>query len=477
MMRRMTPVAASVLLALLAGCSLMPAYQTPASPVAAQWPAGPAYQQLPAATRSEGELPGWPQFFTDARLQQLIRVALAENRDLRVATLNVEAARAQYQIQSSAQWPTLALAGSGTAKRTSANAGNGKAVISHSDSLSVGISSYELDLFGRVASLKEQALQSYLAEEATQHSARLTLVAEVASAYLTLQADQQRLALAEKTLATQQASYQLTERMLAAGAATRQDLYAASSAVQSANIDVASYTAQVAQDRNALALLLGGQLPEDALQQQALADMTPLAEVPAGLPSALLQRRPDIVASEHALQAANANIGAARAKFFPSISLTANAGLASSNLSGLFKAGAGAWQFSPSVSLPLLDGGSLQAGVDSARVAYQSAVASYDKTVQTAFREVADALAVRGTMRSQLAAQQALVDSSRQTFAQVEARFKAGADSYLTVLTAQRSLYAAEQALISLQLSDANNRITLYKVLGGGWQPDAASAG
>jgi len=447
MMRRMTPVAASVLLALLAGCSLMPAYQTPASPVAAQWPAGPAYQQLPAATRSEGELPGWPQFFTDARLQQLIRVALAENRDLRVATLNVEAARAQYQIQSSAQWPTLALAGSGTAKRTSANAGNGKAVISHSDS-----------------------------QEATQHSARLTLVAEVASAYLTLQADQQRLALAEKTLATQQASYQLTERMLAAGAATRQDLYAASSAVQSANIDVASYTAQVAQDRNALALLLGGQLPEDALQPQALADMTPLAEVPAGLPSALLQRRPDIVASEHALQAANANIGAARAKFFPSISLTANAGLASSNLSGLFKAGAGAWQFSPSVSLPLLDGGSLQAGVDSARVAYQSAVASYDKTVQTAFREVADALAVRGTMRSQLAAQQALVDSSRQTFAQVEARFKAGADSYLTVLTAQRSLYAAEQALISLQLSDANNRITLYKVLGGGWQPDAANA-
>jgi len=264
--------------------------------------------------------------------------------------------------------------------------------------------------------------------------------------------------------------------MLAAGAATRQDLYAASSAVQSANIDVASYTAQVAQDRNALALLLGGQLPEDALQPQALADMTPLAEVPAGLPSALLQRRPDIVASEHALQAANANIGAARAKFFPSISLTANAGLASSNLSGLFKAGAGAWQFSPSVSLPLLDGGSLQAGVDSARVAYQSAVASYDKTVQTAFREVADALAVRGTMRSQLAAQQALVDSSRQTFAQVEARFKAGADSYLTVLTAQRSLYAAEQALISLQLSDANNRITLYKVLGGGWQPDAANA-
>jgi multidrug efflux system outer membrane protein len=203
--------------------------------------------------------------------------------------------------------------------------------------------------------------------------------------------------------------------------------------------------------------------------------MTPLAEVPAGLPSALLQRRPDIVASEHALQAANANIGAARAKFFPSISLTANAGLASSNLSGLFKAGAGAWQFSPSVSLPLLDGGSLQAGVDSARVAYQSAVASYDKTVQTAFREVADALAVRGTMRSQLAAQQALVDSSRQTFAQVEARFKAGADSYLTVLTAQRSLYAAEQALISLQLSDANNRITLYKVLGGGWQPDATT--
>jgi len=475
MMRRMTPVAASVLLALLAGCSLMPAYQTPASPVAAQWPAGPAYQQLPAATRSEGELPGWPQFFTDARLQQLIRVALAENRDLRVATLNVEAARAQYQIQSSAQWPTLALAGSGTAKRTSANAGNGKAVISHSDSLSVGISSYELDLFGRVASLKEQALQSYLAEEATQ-TARAIL--DEAKLSYTLHHEVGEVAdtiAAEKTLATQQASYQLTERMLAAGAATRQDLYAASSAVQSANIDVASYTAQVAQDRNALALLLGGRAERASQGWGVGIHRYELAEVPAGLPSALLQRRPDIVASEHALQAANANIGAARAKFFPSISLTANAGLASSNLSGLFKAGAGAWQFSPSVSLPLLDGGSLQAGVDSARVAYQSAVASYDKTVQTAFREVADALAVRGTMRSQLAAQQALVDSSRQTFAQVEARFKAGADSYLTVLTAQRSLYAAEQALISLQLSDANNRITLYKVLGGGWQPDAAT--
>jgi outer membrane protein, multidrug efflux system len=450
---------------LLAGCvNLAPAYERPAAPVPASYPEAQADGSALADI-------AWQDFFGDARLRGLIELALANNRDLRVAVLNIEQARAQYRIQDASTLPGVNASGSGTAARTPASlSGTGAALTSHQYSAALGISAYELDLFGRVRNLSEQALEQYLATEQARRSTQISLVAEVASAYLNWAADLERLALARDTLRSQSESYALTQRRFELGSASALTLRQLQTSVDSARVDVARYTGQLAQDRNALALLLGTPVP-DALAPQALGDsLNALPELPAGLPSDLLLRRPDLLQSEHQLKAATANIGAARAAFYPRISLTASAGSSSADLSGLFKSGSGAWSFMPQISLPIFDAGSNRANLDSAVAARDIAVAQYEKAIQTAFREVADALAQRGALGDQLEAQSSLVEASGEALKLSDARFSRGVDSYLDVLDAQRSWYSAQQTLISTRLSRLSNGITLYKVLGGGWK-------
>lgn len=453
----------------LAGCSLMPAYVQPAAPVAATF-AGDA--GTPAAVPVADI--GWRDVFTDPSLQRVIEMAIANNRDLRVAALNIERARAQYRVQDAALFPTVNASGGGSGSRTPADlSGAGRPVVAHSYSATVGFSAYELDLFGRVRSLNAQALEQFFATAEARRSTHISLVSEVASAYLTLAADQDRLRLAQDTLANQSNAFALNQRSFDLGVASALTLRQAQTSVDSARVDVERYTAQVAQDRNALVLLVGAEVPPEwlpqALPSDASAASNPLAQVPPGLPSDLLQRRPDILQAERTLRAANASIGAARAAFYPRISLTASAGTSSADLSGLFKGGSGSWTFAPQVSLPIFDGGANQANLDIARTDRDIDVALYEKAIQTAFREVSDALAQRSTLGRQLEAQQSLVDATADSYRLSDARFKRGVDSYLTVLDSQRSLYTAQQNLIGTRLSRYTNLVTLYKTLGGGW--------
>ena len=449
---------------LLAGCAnLAPIYERPASPVPAAYPG--ATPDSTAAAQAD-----WQEFFSDARLRELIDLALKNNRDLRVAVLNIEQARAQYRIQDAQTLPTLNAAGSGTAARTPGSlSGTGATVISHQYSANLGVSAYELDLFGRVRNLSKQALEQFLATEQARRATQISLVAEVATAYLTWAADLERLALARDTLRSQSQSYQLTQTRFELGVASALTLRQLQTSVESARVDVARYTGQVAQDRNALALLLGTPVP-DRLPPEALDEtLNALPELPAGVPSELMLRRPDLLQSEHQLKAATASIGAARAAFYPRISLTATAGSSSAALSSLFKAGSGSWSFIPQISLPIFDGGTNQANLDSAVAGRDIAIAQYEKAIQTAFREVADALAQRSAVGDQLQAQNALVQASGEVFQMSQARFDRGVDSYLDVLDAQRSWYSARQTLIATRLARLTNGVTLYKVLGGGW--------
>ena len=455
----------------LAGCStLAPHYERPAAPVPAVFPTASASGQAAADI-------DWRDFFADTKLRSLIDLALANNRDLRVAVLNIAQARAQYRVQDAATWPTLNATGSGSASRTPASlSGTGQAVVGHQYSASIGTSAYELDLFGRVRSLNAQALESYLATAEARRSTHISLVAEVASAYLTWSADLDRLALARQTLQSQSDTYGLTQRRFELGTDSALTLRQQQTSVESARVDMANYTAQVALDQNALALLLGTAVPADLAPTGLATRVSALPDLPANLPSDLLQRRPDILQAEHSLQAASYNIGAARAAFYPRISLTASAGSSSNDLAGLFKAGAGAWSFVPQITLPLFDGGANQANLDIATVTRDIRVAQYEKTIQTAFREVADALAQRSNLGDQLSAQQALVDATADSFQLSNARYQRGVDSYLDVMVTQRSLYAAQQGLIGTQLSRLANEVTLYKVLGGGWSGEVMSA-
>lgn len=459
------PLAAALL---ASGCSLMPAYQRPASPVPEAYPATTAATTA-AGSQAAADI-GWRDFYADPRLRQVIELALANNRDLRVAVLNIESARAAYRIQRADLFPAISASGSGTAQRTPASLSQtGSASVNHQYSAGIGFASYELDLFGRVRSQNEQALQSFLATEAASRSAQISLVAEVANAWLTLAADRERLRLAEETLESRSESLALTQRRFELGATSQLSLSQAQSTVDSARADVAGYRAQVSRDRNALVLLAGAPVP-DALQPDRLRDsLNALPELPAGVPSQLLERRPDIVQAEADLKAANANIGAARAAFFPRIALTASAGSASASLGDLFKAGSGTWSFGPSVSLPLFDGGANRANLKGAQVGRDIKVAQYEKSIQSAFREVADALAARGELGEQLDAQDSLVRSTAQSLQLSQARYARGVDSYLEVLDAQRSLYAAQQSLIATRLARLSNSVTLYKALGGGW--------
>lgn len=455
-----TLIALSVTL-LLGGCSMAPDYQRPELPQGATWQSNQT---------GEAAVSSWRQQFLDPALQQLIATALENNRDLRIAALNVEAYEARYRIQRAAQLPTLAANGSGSRQQGSDDlSSTGQGTISSQYGANIGITAYELDLFGRIQSLKDQALETYLAQVETQRSTQIALVASVANAYLTLLADQELLALSEATLATEQESYGLTEHKYRLGAASEMELAQGRTALESAKVSLAQYQRQVKQDRNGLALLLGTGVPALMTQPATLAEVQ-LAAIPVGAPSSLLQQRPDILAAEHSLKAANANIGAARAAFFPTISLTATAGTASNQLSGLFDGGTGTWTFMPQINLPIFDGGKRIADLDVAEVSTRQALASYEKSIQTAFKEVADTLGAQTDYQQQLQAQQELVKASQTYFKLAEVRYEKGVDSYLTRLDAQRSLFSAKQGLITTRLAQLSNQVALYKAVGGGWQ-------
>ena len=467
-MNRLHVLAAAIAITLLSGCaSLAPHYERPAPPVPSQWRQGEAAAQ---ATDGSADSPAvsqiaWQAFFRDARLQQVIALALENNRDLRVAVSNIEKARAQYRIQRAAQLPSVAVDGSQTANGT--DTGSGDFAIGRQYTATVGFSGYELDLFGRVRSLKREALEAYLATEEAQRSTRLSLVDEVAGDWLTLAAHIERLALAKKTLESQQASLKRNEARHAQGVVSGLDLAQARTSVETARIDVATYTTQVEQDRNALELVMGAPVPEALLPVEGTDTPVALAEIPVGLASSLLLDRPDVLSAEHTLKSANADIGAARAAFFPTITLTGAAGRGSDQLSDLFGGGTRLWSFAPRISIPIFNAGSLRASLKVSEAQRDIAVASYEKTIQTAFREVADALAVRAGLQERLAAQQALVDTTARAYALAGTRYRNGVDSQLAVLDAQRALYAAQQGLIGLRLVEASNRVTLYKALGG----------
>ena len=460
---------------ILGGCSLIPDYQTPESPVAAQWPQGPAYSPTESAEVAAAEQ-GWRQFFHDPALQQLIQTALVNNRDLKVAALNIDAYRAQYRIQRADLFPAVSANGSGSRQRTPANMSQtGESSITSQYSATLGVSAYELDLFGRVRSLTEQQLEIYLSSEEARRSTQISLVASVANAYFTWQADQALLKLTEDTLKTYEESYQLTSRSNEVGVASALDLSQARTSVEGARVKLAQFQRQVAQDLNSLTVLLGTGVPVNLPTAQKL-DSDLLAEVPAGLPSDLLQRRPDIQEAEHLLKAANANIGAARAAFFPSISLTANAGTLSPDMGGLFKGGSGTWLFQPQINLPIFNAGALRASLDYSKIQKDINVAKYEKTIQTAFQEVSDGLAARQTFNQQLQAQRDLVAANQDYYRLAERRYRIGIDSNLTFLDAQRQLFNTQQSLISDRLSQLVSEVNLYKALGGGWYEQTGQA-
>jgi multidrug efflux system outer membrane protein len=455
----------------LAGCTMMPHYSRPEPPVPPGWPTGPAY----AATREIQAAPlaadvGWRDFYTDARLQKVITLALANNRDLRIAALNIERAQGLYRIQRAQLFPTVSAFGDLSAEKVASDLSMiGRSEIVRQYDLGVGVSAWELDFFGRIRSLKESALQQYLATEQALRSARISLMAQVAYAYMTLAADRDNLKLTHSTFTTRRSSFDLIERRFKVGSSSALDLRQAQTLLEAARADVAAFTRVVALDENALNLLVGAPVPADLLSEE-LDAISPPRDVSPGLSSEVLLRRPDIVQAENQLKAANANIGAARAAFFPRVLLTGSLGGSSARLAGLFEAGSGVWTFAPQITLPIFDTGSRLAGLAVAKADRDIYIAQYEKAIQTAFREVADALAQRGTIDSQLAAQEALVRASEESYRLSNARYTKGIDNYLNVLDAQRSLYAAQQGLISLRLARLGYLVTMYKVLGGGTQ-------
>jgi multidrug efflux system outer membrane protein len=460
-----------VLLALtLGGCSLAPKYTPPQLPVPAEWPQGAAYKASTPGAATVSQI-GWREFYRDERLRTVVEQSLTNNRDLRIATLNIERARALYRIRRADQFPTVGAVASESAERTPGSISpTGEGSTFRSYRVEVGFASYELDLFGRVRNLKEQSLQEYLAIAETRRSAQISLVSEVAATWLTLATDQALLKLSENTLESRSRSFELTRRSYELGVASALDLERARSSVETARDDVAASRRLVAQDRNALQLLVGAPVPETLLPDASVDPVTALTDLPAGMVSSVLLQRPDILAAERRLIGAHANIGAARAAFFPSISLTASAGTASDSLSGLLGGGSGVWSFAPQIAQPIFTAGRNRARLRVAETDRDIFLADYEKAIQIAFREVADALAGRGTIDDQLAAKQALVAATQRTYDLTEARYRAGIDSSLSLLDAQRELYAAQQTLIDTQLARETNLVTLYKVLGGGWR-------
>lgn len=444
--------------ALLAGCSFIPTYERPAAPIPASY------------TETAGEVSAavapWQDYFAEPRLRQLIEAALTNNRDLRVAALNIEQARAAFQVRGADLYPRVGLA---------ANASRSPAVttgsLTNAFSAGLAIPAWEIDFFGRIASLKEQALAQYLATEEGRNAVQTSLVAAVANGWLNLLADEELLDLSRQTLTSREESVRLTKMRLDAGVVSELDFRQAQSLTQAAKATLAQQTRQRATDENALVLLLGQPLPQEvraSLTGSRLADAPLMAALPAGLPSELLTRRPDIRQAEQQLIAANANIGAARAAFFPNISLTAQAGTASGELSGLFKSGSWGFSIAPSLLMPLFDAGRNQANLDSSKAGRSIAVAQYEKAIQTAFREVSDALAGQATLGEQTEALHLQAQAEAARLQLSDLRYRNGVSSYLDLLDAQRSLFTAQQALVQVRLQQLQNQVTLYKALGGG---------
>lgn len=445
--------------AALSGCSLIPEYERPQAPVPA------TYSQ--AAAQGENTAIAWRDYFTDPRLQQLVELALDNNRDMRIVVLNLEQARAQFQIQRSGLFPSVG----GVA---SANRGNSQVTGDLGNTFSVGLalSAWEIDFFGRVNSLKEAALAQYLASDEGRKAFELTLVTSVAQGWLALIADEELLDISRRTLITREESIKLAKLRFDAGFSSELDYRQAESLTEAARATFAQQQRQRALDENALALLIGQQVPSELLtsiQGTKLSDTPAMVDIPAGLPSDLLVRRPDIRAAEQRLISANANIGAARAAFFPSISLTAQYGSVSDELSGLFKGGTWGFNIGPTINLPIFTAGRLSANLDSAKAAREIAVAEYEKSIQTGFKEVSDALASRTTLAEQARAQTAQAEAERKRFYLSDLRYRNGVASYLDLLDAQRSLFALEQADVQVRLAQLINQINLYKALGGGW--------
>ncbi len=455
---------ALVAVAMLAGCSMIPAYERPMAPVAASFPG----DAMGAANSPSAADTPWQQFFKDARLNRLLELSLQNNRDLRVAVLNIEQTRALFQLRRADELPTLNAGMSGS--RVPASGGG----ISSTYSAGLSVTSYELDFFGRVRALSQAAQAQLLSTDEARKTVQMALIASVANTYLSLLADDELLRVTRDTLDTRKASLKLAQLKFANGAASQLDLTQFESLLESAKVSLAQHMRQRAQDENALVLLLGQPLPADLPVGLSIPEQALVPDLPAGLPSDLLIRRPDVRQAEQLLLASNANIGAARAAFFPRITLTGSVGIASTELSSLFSNGAMAWTFVPQLLLPVFDAGRNQANLNAAQVGRDIAVVQYEKAIQSAFREVSDALAGRATLGEQLRAQAAQLTAEETRMRLTELRFRHGAASSFDVLDAQRSLFAAQQAVVQVQVLQVQNLVTLYKVMGGGWKDDAA---
>ena len=458
-------VGPAMLAALLAGCaSMAPPYERPAAPVASDFPGEAAAGKPAAVAAADIE---WQQFFVDPRLKRLIELALQNNRDLRIAVLNVERVRAQYQIQRSEQFPTVFVGATGLAGPNADGNGVGRFYTA-----GLNVTGYELDLFGRVRSRGDAALQQYLASDEARRAVQISLIAAIANGYLTLLADDVQLDVTRKTLETREQSHKLLKLKFENGAASEYDFAQAVSLVEGARAALALLQSQRAQDENALVLLLGQPLPGDLPAGMPIDGQGLLAELPAGLPSELLERRPDVRQAERQLQAANANIGAARAAFYPRITLTGSVGVASEELGGLFDNRV--WQFAPRITLPIFDAGATQANLEVSQANRDIAVAQYERAIQTAFREVADALAGRATLTEQLRALRAQSQAEETRYRLADLRYQNGASSYLDVLDAQRTLFLVQQGVVTAEAARVQNLVSLYKALGGGYTSTAS---
>jgi len=489
--------AALPLVLLGVACSLEPKLELPAPPIQGAWPI-PASFAAPSA--SEGATApadasaaaavaetstgatnvadiGWRDFLADQRLQGLVALALENNRDLRATTLNVARVQALYDIRRADRVPSIDADAAMVRQRFSKSETGGNPDTRTAYVAEVGITSYELDLFGRVRSLSHSALESYFASDEARRGTQLALIASVADTYLQLAADRELQRLAEETVGSEEKSFSLTQRRYDLGAVSGLDLAQARTTVEAARVDAARFEGDVAQDLNFLTLLAGAPIPPELLPEHFDEGATGMTPLPPGVPSDTLLRRPDVLEAEHFLRSANADIGAARAAFFPRISLTATAGYASEELTGLFGSGGGVWTFAPRISIPIFNGGRLRAGKRAADVSRDIAVARYEEAIQIGFREVSDALALTRTLAKQREAQQALAGAAGKAYDLSRERYEAGRDSYLSALIAQRASYGAQQGLIGVRLAEARNRVDLYRALGGGWKERTADQG
>ena len=448
----------------LGGCGFIPTFSRPAAPVAASFPTASPTTNAPANTtvRSAADTE-WKSFFQDPRLQRLIEIALVNNRDLRVAALNIEQTRAKLQIARADSFPTVNAGINGSRGPTTTGA------VTSSYTAGLSVTAYELDFFGRVRALSQAAQAQLLGSEEARKTVHISLVSQVATTYLNLLADDELLRVTRESLATRQDSLRLMQLKFDNEAASQLELSQSQSLLEAAKATLAQQTRQRAQDENALVLLLGQSLPSDLPEGRGLGAQGLVADLPAGVPSELLARRPDVLQAEQTLLAYNANIGAARAAFFPRITLTASAGVASNDLEQLFSNGTSVWSFVPQLLVPLFDAGRNRANLEVAKVNRDIAVAQYEKAIQTGFKEVADALAGRATLGEQLRAQTAQRDAETTRMRLTQLRFDNGAANAFDVLDAQRSLFSAQQAVVQVRALQQQNLVNLYKVLGGGW--------